>query len=61
MTVPAEAKPAMAFKGKWKIQRHCFRCGAVKPFFYCDNCGRYFCTAHHGNDPEFGPYHEDCL
>ncbi len=51
----------MGFKGIWQINRYCFQSKAVEKFFYCDNCGKYFCIPHHKHDLEYGPYHEDCL
>ncbi len=44
----------------WQIQRYCFRSKTVEQFFYCDNCGLYFCRPHHDHDDEYGPFHKEC-
>ena len=46
---------------KWQIMRYCFTGKTVEKFYYCDNCGKYFCRPHHDYDKEYGPYHKDCI
>lgn len=45
----------------WTIKRYCFKGQKVEEFYYCDNCGTYFCRPHHEHDSEYGPFHKDCL